>query len=278
MIPGLLLAGPMRDQGYDISRFEKSFLTKTIQSRIAALGIASPQEYRDLVQASPDEAATLFSSLHVTFSEFFRNPLTFAMLEQVILPRLIEEKRGSGTSELRIWSAGCSTGQESYSLAIILDDLITSAGLPVSFRVFATDISESALSKAREGVYERQSMHQVRLKHLDAYFTPRSLGWAVRDRVRDMVYFSWYDLLDPASTSPPGSIFGHFDLILCCNLLFYYDQVPRHFIMEKLNHALAHTGYLACGETERVTVEYSGLFAVTSREAALFQKKHRGEE
>lgn len=276
MMPWDLLAGPMRDHGYDISRFEKSFLEKTIHSRMAALGL-SPREYRDLVQCSQAEAAGLFSSLHVTFSEFFRNPLTFAMLEQVILPRLIEEKRTGGTGEIRIWSAGCSTGQESYSLAIILDDLITSASLPVTFRVFATDISEPVLAKAREGVYESQSMQQVRLRHLDRYFTPLPLGWNVRDSLRSMIDFSLYDLLDTASSSPPGSIFGHFDLICCCNLLFYYEQQSRDFILKKLNHALADDGYLVCGETERVTVEYSGLFSVICREAALFQKKHRGE-
>lgn len=275
MMPRDLLAGPMRDHGFDISRFEKSFLEKTVQARMAVHEITSVYQYCDLVQCSQAEAAEFFSSLHVTFSEFFRSPLTFAMLEQVVLPRLIEEKRACGTGELRIWSAGCSTGQESYSLAIILDDLITSAGLPVTYRVFATDISEQVLSKAREGVYDHQSMNQVRLKHLDRYFLPLPLGWKVRDSIRNMIDFSLYDLLDHASSSPPGSIFGDFDLICCCNLLFYYDPQARDFIIEKLNHALADDGYLVCGETERVTVEYSGLFSVICREAALFQKKHR---
>ena len=220
-----------------------------------------------------DEGDELYASLHVSFSEFFRNTLTFAMLEHLVLPRLIEQKQQSGQTEIRVWSAGCSNGQEGYSLAILLDELITSTSAPVSYRIFATDISETALSFGRKGVYDLMTVQNVRIKHLNSYFRSTQDTCSVIPRLVNQIEFSPYNLLDEDSFSPPGSIFGDFDLIFCSNLLYYYLPDTQQFILTKIHRALADDGYLACGDTERTIIDKTGLYIEICRPSALFRKR-----
>ncbi len=258
--------------GRDISHFDESFFIKTLRSRLDATAITTFDRYCSYLAANSDEAEELYSTLYVSFSEFFRNTLTFAMLEHLILPRLIEHKQKSGHTEIRVWSAGCSAGQESYSLAILLDELFFTLGKHVSYRIFATDISKTALSIGRKGVYDLMTVQNVRLGHFDSCFRSNQETCSVIQRLKDRIDFSFYDLLDQESSSPPASIFGDFDLIFCSNLLFYYQPDTQQFILSKIHHALGDEGYLACGETERALVEKTGLFTEVCRPSAIFKK------
>lgn len=259
--------------GRDISHFDEEFFLETIRSRLDATGTMTFDRYCEYLTTHSDEAEKFFSSLYISFSEFFRNPLTFAMLEQLVLPRFIEQKQKSGQTEIRVWSAGCSAGQESYSLAILMDELISAGSTSLSYRIFATDISETALSIGRRGVYDQMAVQNLRLKHINTYFLSDQETWSVSRRLRGRIEFSSYNLLDGQSSSPPGSIFGDFDLIFCCNLLFYYQPDTQVYILKKIHHALADEGYLACGETERIIVENTGLFSEICRPSAIFRKR-----
>jgi chemotaxis protein methyltransferase CheR len=257
----------------DISRYEESFLLKSLEKRLVATSVTTIADYREYLSEHDGEAAEFFRSLNITYSGFFRNPLTFALLEQQVLPRLIEEKPGSGTAEIRVWSAGCAAGQESYSVAILLDELLSARQTSLSFRIFATDISENSLASARRGVYDAAAVQNVRLKYIDSCFESHNVRYSVAGRLKKRIEFSFYDLLDKDSTSPPGSIFGDFDLIFCSNLLFYYQPDSQRFILNKIHHALADEGYLACGETERAIIEKTGLFAEVCRPSAIYRKR-----
>jgi chemotaxis methyl-accepting protein methylase len=262
--------------GRSISDFDISFLKKTITQRLGITGIFQLSGYCEYLVCHPDEAELLYSSLFVSFSEFFRNTLTFAMIEHMALPRLIEKKLKSGKTEIRIWSAGCSAGQESYSLAILLDDFINSAETPVSYRIFATDISDNELKKGIAGVYDTITVSNVRMKHMKTYFHSGPERVSIIPRLKDQVDFSFYDLLDSNSASPPGSIFGDFDIIFCSNLFFYYKPESQKLILNKIHQALSDEGYLASGETERAIVLNSGLFTEICRPSAVFRKKPAG--
>ena len=259
--------------GHDISHFEASFFLKTIKSRFESTNVSSDIQYYEYLSMHPDEAKKLISSLYVSFSEFFRNSLTFAILEHLVLPQLIDWKHKLCQSEIRIWSAGCAAGQESYSIAILLDDLIATSLKPVSYRIFATDISKNELMQGKRGVYNIMAVSNVRLKHLNSYFHSNADTWRVVDRLKDHVDFSVYDMLDDHSISPPGSIFGDFDIIFCSNLLFYYQPDTQKFILNKVYQALGDKGYLVCGETERAIIEKGGLFLEFCRPSAVFKKK-----
>ncbi len=267
-------AGVMRERyGKDLACYEESFLVKSIERRQEATACRSLQEYLERLKDDRLEVEAFTSSLQVCYSEFFRNPLTFSILEQVVLPSLLEEKTRSGNREIRIWSAACSAGQEAYSVAILLQDLEVARGSPVSFRIIASDVCESALASARTGVFDRSALQNVRLRHLQEYFSEQDHTHVVAPLLRSHVDFSFYDLLDQRSVCPPTSLYGDFDLILCCNLLFYYKPAIQQRILEKFERALAPGGYFVTGEAERDAVTMQvGLLRAVNPATAVFRR------
>lgn len=262
--------------GLDISAYEGSFLRQTIAKRLAETDLQTVEAYGEGLAGNRAEAEALCRSLHVGYSEFFRDPLAFALLEKQILPALIAGKQQAGGSELRVWSAGCAAGQEAWSVAILLDALCGAGEAPLAHRIFATDVSEPELNQARTGVYSAAAVGHVRLQQLQTCFSRHGDAYAIAPRLRARVAFSTYDLLDERTAAPADSLYGDFDLILCCNLLFYYRPDIRRRILAKVCRALAPGGYFVTGETERAVLEeHEGLRAVAPI-AAVFRKKAEG--
>lgn len=235
----------------DLTIYDEAFLEKSLERRITGIAV-SQSGYPSYLQANRHEADRLMASFLITYSQFFRNPLTFAVLEQLVLPHLSSQKPENG--EIRVWSAGCSTGQEAYSIAILLEELIRSSSKPMRFRIFATDLSREALGTARTGIFDADSVANVRMKYLRNYFVKQGEVYTVAPGLKEKIVFSEYDLLDPHSSNPPDSIFGDFDIIFCCNLLFYYRTDVRRSIVRKLKRSLAEGGYLVTGEAESILI------------------------
>ncbi|MCX6089475.1 MAG: hypothetical protein NTX88_03675 [Candidatus Atribacteria bacterium] len=232
----------------------------------------TPVAYLEHLAQDREEAEALFRSLSIGYSEFFRDPLTFALLEQVVLPGLAEKKEKTGRGEIRVWSAGCAAGQEAWSVAILLEEMAAARGKPLPYRIFATDLSPAELTVARTGVYDAVGLQNVRWRHLHTYFTRKEERYTLVPRLRDRVDFSAYDLLDGYSVCPPVSVYGDFDLVLCCNLLFYYRPEIRSAILEKVQGCLAPGGYFVTGETEGGIVKESGGLRAVAPPPAVFQK------
>jgi chemotaxis methyl-accepting protein methylase len=262
--------------GLDISGFDPSFLVRTLERRLQATGSVSAENYlAERLVKDRLEAEAFHRSLRVGYSAFFRNPLTFALLETQVLPDLVEKGRKTGRSGLRVWSAGCAAGQEAWSLAMLLDELAASTELQPAWRVFGTDLSETDLALARAGVYSAAELGNVRLRHLDACFTRQGDGFAVAARLRERVEFAVYDLLDTANSCPPISIFGEFDLVLCCNVLIYYRPAQQRRILDKILGCLAPGGYLVTGETERRIAGIVANLREATSPASVFQTTKR---
>jgi len=257
----------------DLSLYDEDFLAKSLQRRLDGARLAGWPAYLDRLAEDGAEAQALFASMNIGYSEFFRDPLAFAVLEQVVLPGLVRQAQQSGQTALRAWSAGCAAGQEAWSIAILLEECNAEHGHPAAFRIFATDSAAGALAEAREGVYDFASVQQLRLKHLRKYFTVTGDTYRIAAALKTRVDFSAYDLLATGSTSPPAAIYGDFDLIFCCNLLFYYRPEVRQRILDKICRALRPGGYLVTGEAEReIVARQTGLHAVAPP-AAVFQKR-----
>lgn len=260
-------------QGRDLSLFDEAFLAKSFDRRLSVTSCNSAAAYLQRLREDRAEAEDFFRSLNISYSEFFRDPLAFALLEQVVLPGFVQEKEQAGRSELRVWSAGCAAGQEAWSIAILLEELNAGRERPVPFRIFATDGSDAPLALARTGVYDAAEVQKVRLKHLRKYFTVAGESYQIVPALTDRVDFSAYDLLAEGSSSPAAGIYGDFDLILCCNLLFYYRPEIRQRILDKLCRALCPGGHLVTGEAEReIVAQHEGLRAMAPP-AAVFQKR-----
>ena len=197
-------------------------------------------------------------------------------MEQLVIPTLIDNKEKSGRPEIRVWSAACAAGTEPYSVADVLDELITARCSSVSYRIFATDFSQTDLELACQGVYDFGAVRNLRLKHLHDYFTCSGESYSIVPRIRSHVDFSCYDLLDGHSVSPPASIFGDFDLVLCSNLLFYYKPDMREIILDKAYRSLSPNGYLVTGEAERDMIAYTSRLRAVAPPVAIFQKTGRG--
>jgi len=262
--------------GRDIYPFDETFLAQSLEKRLAAMSIDTAAAYVERLTHDGAEAEAFFHSLNIGYSEFFRDPLVFALLEQVVLPGLAHEMKKSGRAEIRVWSAGCSAGQEAWSVAILLEELTAAREYPIPFRIIATDVSEAELAAARRGEYAASALQNVPLKHIQGYFSRHGETYRIVDRIKDRVDFSFYDLLDRRSSCPPISIFGEFDMIFCCNLLFYYRPDIRRFILGKMRCCLSPKGYLVTGEIEKAFVEEAGGFRTVAPPAAVFKKKNHG--
>ena len=262
-----------KNHNRDILPYTETFLIKSLEKRLAATSIATAAAYVRHLACNGAEAEAFIHSLSVGYSEFFRDPLVFALLGQVILPGIIQEQNASGRVEVRVWSAGCASGQEAWSVAILLDQLAAARNHPIHFWIIATDVSETLLALARRGEYTSAEIKNVPLKYIESCFSRQGDMYRIVERIRTRVDFSIFDLLDEHSFCPPASIFGNFDLVLCCNLIFYFRPTIREAILAKLHRCLASKGYLATGETERAIVEERRDFRLVAPPAAIFRKR-----
>jgi chemotaxis protein methyltransferase CheR len=256
----------------DVASYDPSFLMTSIGKRRLSNHGETLQAYGERLAGDQAEAEALFASLSICHSEFFRNPLTLALLEALILPSLMEKRRRSGGDEIRVWSAACAAGQEAYSVAILLDDFANASHLDVPYRIFATDVSEASLATGREGLYPADALQNVPLKYVERCFTRRGDGYEVVARLKERVDFSHFDLISAPMACPPVSIYGDFDLAFCSNLLFYYKEETRRTILKKIYECLATDGYLVTGEAEKAIVEKTGAFHPAAPPAAIFRK------
>ncbi|MBV5313548.1 MAG: protein-glutamate O-methyltransferase CheR [Prolixibacteraceae bacterium] len=256
----------------DVSMYDHMFLEKSIQFRMSSTACLDFEAYLNYMAIVPDEASRLVNQLSNSYSEFFRNPLTFSILEHVVLPKIFNEKLKHNGSEIRIWSAGCASGQEPYSLAMMLDNFRHSNFNTVSYRIFATDNSIKELEVARKGLFDFKAVKNTKLEYAQKYFNCSGETYVIEDKLKEQVDFSEYDLLDKDSSSPPVSIFGDFDLIMCSNVLFYYEPEYQQFILQKIYRALKPGGFFITGEAEKQIVNLFNGFRPFLVPASIFVK------
>lgn len=239
--------------GYDLSAYDPSFLASCVTRRMSARGISDEHLYVELLRRgsacracceladcdaeATDECAALRGALLVSHSEFFRDPLTWAVLGELLLPPLLEScsyrRRG-----LRVWSAGCARGQEAYSMALLLEELNAGRAAPVPYRIFGTDVCGEHLATAAAGVYRLDELKSVPLGLFRKHFAADEQGYVISSPIKDHVDFSEHDLLDGSCRCPPASIYGEFDIILCANVLIYYADPVRRRVLESLEGSL----------------------------------------
>lgn len=266
-----IIALLLETRGANISIYDEDFLIKSLNKRLIATGNDSYINYFDYLKEHKDESGKLLDSMLIGFSEFFRNPLTFAVLEQNILPSVIEKKMARKENDIRIWSAACAAGQEAYSLAIVLEELMENLNKNLTCRIFATDINEAELSDAQKGIYQMSSINKVSYKRIQKYFTPKDDHYIIDPKLRKYINFSAFNLLSQHGESPPESIYGDFDVIFCSNVLFYYKPEVQIRILERLSNNLIPGGYLITGEVERKIVIGNKFFEVYAN-SSIFQK------
>jgi chemotaxis protein methyltransferase CheR len=256
--------------GEDFQSYSKAVAGKRIAERMGQLRLAEPSAYRQALAADPAEPARLARMLRIRFSSFFRDPLQFELLAQVVVPAMLNDCR---KGLFRVWSAACAGGEEAYSLAIVIDEAGELLRQKPAIQIFATDIAEDALEEARQACYQPLSVAGSTLKRLERYFTAEKSGYRVAERIRTMVTCSRHDLLDPKTYAPPESLFGGFDLVSCRNFLMYLDPQAYLRVFDKLFRALNPEGVLLLGRAETVPERYQPYLEKVVDFGNMYRKK-----
>ncbi|MBI5416379.1 protein-glutamate O-methyltransferase CheR, partial [Candidatus Poribacteria bacterium] len=232
----------------------------------------STESYLIFLKSHPEEFDNLINTISVDVSSFFRNPIVFEIINQDIIPDIIKRKELNKNREIRIWSAGCGKGEEPYSIAILINMNIKNELNKWFINIFGTDINKNALLSARHGIYPQESFETTKLGILNKYFTSHKQGYEINSSIREMVHFSCYDLTSKDTISPPDSVFGTFDIILCRNVLIYFSQELQEKVLNQLSSSLAKNGYLILGESESLLNGLKSKFSILDNRNKIYKK------
>ena len=236
------------------------------------LSAESSNDYLHYLKENSDELDHLIDALTINVSRFFRDTLTFEYIADRILPAIFHEKKKAADGSIRVWSAGCAKGEEPFSIAILIQELLDKEGLKSKTSIFATDIDSKILEKAQKEAYPFDSIKSMKYRLLKKYFTSEGEAFQLMPIIRNLVSFSVYDILDKKSYAPPDSIFGGFDMVFCRNVLIYFDTEHQDKIFEKLYRSLTQNGYLILGEAEIPSTKYQRRFRKVNECCHIYQK------
>jgi two-component system, chemotaxis family, CheB/CheR fusion protein len=248
--------------GVDFSAYRRSTIERRVERRIALYHMSSIKEYEDYLRGHPDEVEDLYHDILIMVTEFFREAETFQALSDVILPRIVEEKRND--DQVRIWVPGCATGEEPYSIALTLQKVMRQTGRDLPVKIFATDISERDIARARAGVYGENKIQTIPQEYRH-FFVESDGGYQISKTIRDMVVFARHDV----TADPP---FSQLDLVSCRNLLIYLGPAAQDRVIPVLHYALRPPGYLVLGPSESISGS-TDLFAPVDKKNKIFVKK-----
>jgi len=251
--------------GHDFSQYKPNTLLRRIHRRLAVHQLDTMDEYVKFLNQTPVEVEALFRDLLIGVTQFFRDKEAFNVLEQEILPRLFKHKVPDDI--IRIWTPGCSTGEESYSLAILMAQAQQILKQHFKVQIFATDIDSRAITTARTGLYPASIAADIPREYLDRYFSAEYDGtfYRISKSIRDLLVFSEQDVIK----DPP---FSKIDIISCRNLLIYMNADLQKKLIPLFHYALNPGGYLFLGTSETVG-EFGDLFTTVNRKMKLYQRR-----
>lgn len=248
--------------GRDFSRYKSSTMARRVARRMQLNRLEELGDYLELLRSRPEEVRALADDLLITVTNFFRDVEVFEALGRDVVPRLFEGKNSE--DRLRVWSVGCATGEEAYSLAILLLEEAARRESPPQLQVFASDLHEGSLEKARDGFYPGDIETDVSPERLRHFFVEEEGGFRIRGGVRQIVVFAPHDLL----ADPP---FAHLDLVVCRNVLIYLQREAQRDVVELFHYALRPGGHLVLGTSE--SIDGSELFRVENEKACIHRKR-----
>jgi two-component system CheB/CheR fusion protein len=254
-----------KETGHDFSQYKPSTVNRRLARRMAVHQIETMDDYVKYLRQTPVEVKALFSDLLIGMTNFFRDPESFKALEKKIIPKLFADRSVGDT--VRVWSQGCSTGEEAYSLAILLQEHLSKLKQSYMVQIFATDIDSRAIATARAGLYPAGIASDVSAERLERFFSIEAdnTTYRIHKSIRDMVIFSEQDVIK----DPP---FSKLDLISCRNLLIYMTSNLQKRIIPLFHYALKPDGFLFLGSSE-TTGGFGDMFAVFDKKSKLYRRK-----
>ena len=253
----------MRDsRGFDFTGYKRTSLMRRVQHRMRQAGFDSYEEYLDHLQASSDEFNALFNTILINVTAFFRDPEAWEYLRDEVVPAMLAER--GPNDPIRVWSAGCASGQEAYTLAMVLADALGLDAFRQRVKIYATDVDEHALAEARTASYDQKAVESVPTESLSTYFDQANGRYVFRKDLRRAVIFGRNDLVKDAPIS-------RVDLLVCRNTLMYLNAETQRKVLSSLHFALAPNGMLFLGHSETL-LSNSDRFAPINLKHRFFRK------
>ncbi len=249
----------------DFSDYKPPMIGRRIQRRMALQRMDKLADYVALLHRNHNELNALYQELLINVTSFFRNPEAFDALKQVVYPALLSA-RGGGSTPIRIWVPGCSTGEEAYSHAISLIEYLGEARTDVPVQIFGTDLSETAVQRARNAIYKESIETDVSAARLRRFFHKSDGGYQISRTIRDLCIFSTQNIF----RDPP---FSRMDLVSCRNVMIYLGQALRKRVIPVFHYALNPTGFLMIGNTEGLLGAGSELFEMADKKQKIYRRK-----
>ncbi len=247
----------------DFGQYRKTTVRRRIQRRMVVQRLERLDDYLTFLERNPDEVDALYNELLINVTHFFREPETFEVLQTLVLPRLLENR--GPNDPIRIWLPGCSTGEEAYSLAVIVTEFFNGRQEPPGIQIFATDVSDRVLGIARKGIFDQSVESNVSKERLRRFFAKIEHGYQVNKQIRDLCVFARQNVL----RDPP---FSRLDLISCRNVLIYFEPAAQKKLIPFFHYALKPGGFLLLGGAETVG-NFLDLFEPVDQKTKLFSKR-----
>ena len=253
----------LNKRGMDLSFFKPAFLARRINVRMKMLNITSGSEYATLLTIEPDEISSLYDSLSINVTKFYRDKKVWQVFTNTAIPMLQQIVKPSDS--IRVWSCGCASGEEAYSLAIMFNEALKNTDQ--KFKILATDINLHALKEARKGIYIYDNLKNLDSILISKYFKKISPSeYQIIDKIKDLVSFNLGDI-----TTFPAS---YLDVVFCRNLLIYYGKDAQDLIFKKFYTVLKPNRFLVLGMDETLWGhKYENSFLPTSSRDRIYQKK-----
>ena len=252
-------------RGFDFTGYKRSSLTRRVDRRMAQNGVHDYSEYQDYLEVHPDEFTTLFNTILINVTGFFRDPETWDYLRTTAVPAMLASSE-DGTP-IRVWSAGCASGEEPYTLAMMLAEILGEGQFKHRVKIYATDVDEEALAAGRLAVYSEKDLDALPPDHLSRYFEPNGSRYAFRKDLRRSVIFGRNDLAQDAPIS-------RVDLLACRNTLMYFNAETQSRILSRFHFGLARAGLLVLGKAEML-LSHGSLFTPVDLKRRVFCKVAR---
>lgn len=249
--------------GIDLTHYRLSFVARRLRIRMHTTKAQSFHDYINCLKTNPEEINKFLDVLGVNVTEFFRDAEVFESFRKKVIPELLKEKQESGQSLIRVWSAACASGEETYSLAIVFrEELLGKTG--VSARIWGTDMDKEALEKATKAQYKDSELKKLDNKTLEKYFIPvYNNFYHLKDEIKQMVRFQAHNLM---SEQP----FTNVDVIFCRNMMIYLNRQQQEVLCKRFHDSLNSGGYLVIGKVENIWNK--NLFSYVDARAKIYRK------
>ncbi|MCQ1535955.1 protein-glutamate O-methyltransferase CheR [Methanosarcina sp. KYL-1] len=259
-----------KNTGFNCNQYKESHFRRRINVRVRATNSGSYAEYLKVLKKDPEEYRHLIEALTVNVSEFFRNPETYRIIEEEILPSVIKSKSEAMIKSIRIWSAGCASGEEAYSFAILLHEILNKDFDKYRISIIGTDIDTLSLEKARKGIYNESVMKNVDTSTRELYFTKKGEKYQISEQLKKIAHFKQHDLIS-------GSGMSHFDIIICRNVMIYFKKEIQEHLHINFYRALNTGGYFIIGKAETLLGTANNLFKPYNTRERLYIKGTSGD-